>query len=146
MRFTGGPLPRKMRRSRERSAGQRPMTLRLVSSGNNAALVIRDHLVPRVRQRGTLPVQRGAAHPVVLRNGALTIEHWTPFNELSNDEAASPGYRHALAHQHTLPDPPYGLDVWHGGDLVMRLRWSDDGAVALVAFARGAWEAEVLAL
>lgn len=122
------------------------MTLRLVSSGDSPALAIRDHLVPLVRQRGTIEVQRDAVRVVVLREGELTIEHWTPFNELSRDEAASPGYRHALAQQHSRPDLPYGLDVWHAGDRVMRLLWSDDGAQELVGFTRGRWEAAALAL
>ncbi|WP_133220828.1 hypothetical protein [Paracraurococcus ruber] len=83
---------------------------------------------------------------VVLRHGALTIEHWTPFNDLSADEASSPGYRHALAQQHSQPDLPYGLDVWHAGKRVLRLLWADNGALDLAEFVRGAWEAEALAL
>jgi hypothetical protein len=35
------------------------MTLRLVSFGDGLALAIRDHLLPLVRKRGTLEVQRG---------------------------------------------------------------------------------------
>jgi len=124
-----------------------PVTLRLVASRDDAALATpRDHLVPLVRQRGTLEVQRDAVRLVVLRDGVLTIKHWTPFNDLSSDEAVSPGYRHALAQQHSVPDLPYGLDIWHTGNRVLRLRWSDDGALEMVEFARGGWEAEVLAL
>lgn len=122
------------------------MTLRLVSSGDEAALAIRDHLVPLARERGELEVQRDAVRLVVLRHGALTIEHWTPFNDLSADEASSPGYRHALTQQHSRPDLPYGLDVRHAGNRVMRLLWADDGARDLVEFIRGTWEAEALAL
>jgi len=128
------------------SAGEVPVTLRLVASGDEAALAIRDHLVPLVRERGTIEVQRDAVRLVVLRDGVLTIEHWTPFNDLSSDEAASPGYRRALAQQHSVPDLPYGLDVLHAGTRVMRLLWAEDGAIELVEFARGGWEAEVLAL
>lgn len=120
--------------------------LRLVSSGDGPALAIRDHLVPLVRERGTLEVQRDAVRLVVLSDGAWTIEHWTPFNDLASGEAASPGYRHALAQQHSVPDLPYGLDVRHAGTRVMRLLWSEGGAFQLVEFARGAWEAEALAL
>jgi hypothetical protein len=122
------------------------MALRLVSSGDGAALAIRDHLVPLARARGTLEVQRDAVRLIVLREGALTIQHWTPFNELSSGEAASPGYRHALAQQHSVPDLPYGLDVWTGEDRVMRVLWADDGTFELVEHVRGAWEAEALAL
>jgi hypothetical protein len=53
-------------------------------------------------------------------------------------DASSPGYRHALAHQHTLPDLPYGLDVWCADARVMRLLWADGGAFKAVDFTRGA--------
>lgn len=122
------------------------MTLRIVSSGDGPAIAIRDHLLPRVREHGRLELQRDSVRLIVLQDGAWRIEHWTPFNELERGEAASPGYRHALAQQHSVPDLPYGLDVWHAEDRVMRVLWSDNGAYELVEFARGAWEAEALAL
>lgn len=122
------------------------MTLRLVSSSDGPALAIRDHLLPLVRERGTLEVQRGAVRLIALRTDGWAIEHWTPFNELSTGEASSPGYRHALQRQHTTPDLPYGLDVWHAGTKVLSLLWADDGAFEVIDFVRGGWEAEALAL
>ncbi len=79
------------------------MALRLVSSGDGPALAIRDHLIPLVRERGTLEVQRDSVRRITLRADAWVIEHWTPFNDLSPGEAASPGYRHALERQRPLP-------------------------------------------
>ncbi len=141
------PLPpRKARGGSGRPATEAPVTLRLAASGDEAALALRDHLVPLARERGELEVQRDAVRLVVLRQGALTIGHWTPFNDLSADEASSPGYRHALTQQRSLPDLPYGLDVRHAGQRVLRLLWADDGAREVVEFVRGAWEAEALAL
>ena len=122
------------------------MTLRLVSSGDDRALAIRDHLVPIVRERGVLELQRGPVRLVVLRTGPWTIEHWTPFGELSPDEASSPGYRHAVERQRTRPDLPYGLDVRRDRARVLGVLWSDDGACEVVAFVRGPWEDEALAL
>jgi hypothetical protein len=87
------------------------MTLALVSSGDGPALMIRDHLLPLVREHGTLEIQRDAVRLIALRTEAWAIEHWTPFNELSRGEASSPGYRHALERQHTTSDLPYGLNV-----------------------------------
>jgi hypothetical protein len=43
------------------------------------------------------------------------------------------GYRHALERQHTRPDLPYGLDVWHGAK-VLGVLWADDGAFEVVTF------------
>jgi len=40
---------------------------------------------------------------------------------------------------------PYGLDVYHGGQ-VLSVLWSDDGATEVAAFIRGPWEEEALAL
>ncbi len=67
------------------------MVLRLVSSGDDRALAIRDHLLPLVREHGTLEVQRGPVRLVVLQTSPWTVEHGTPFSELSSDEASSPG-------------------------------------------------------
>jgi len=65
---------------------------------------------------------------------------------LSQEEASSPGYRHALERQHTAPDLPYGLNVWHAGTKVLSILWADGGASKVVDFARGAWEDAALAL
>ena len=122
------------------------MALELVSSGDDRALAIRDHLLPLVRERGTLEVQRGPVRLVALRTGPWTVEHWTPFGELSPDEASSPGYRHALERQRAGPDLPYGLDLWRDGARVLGVLSSEDGASQVVTFVRGAWEDEALAL
>jgi hypothetical protein len=125
---------------------EKRMALRLVSSGDDRALAIRDHLVPVVRGRGMLELQRGLVRLVALRTGPWTIEHWTPFGELSPDEASSPGYRHAVERQRTRPDLRYGLDVRHDGTQVLGVLWSEDGASQVVTFVRGPWEDEALAL
>ncbi len=122
------------------------MALKLVASGDDRALAIRDHLVPVVRGRGMLELQRGPVRLVALRTGPWTIEHWTPFGDLSPDEASSPGYRHAVERQRTRPDLPYGLDVRHDGARVLGVLWSEDGASQVVTFVRGPWEDEALAL
>ncbi|MDJ0389162.1 hypothetical protein QMO56_13650 [Roseomonas sp. E05] len=122
------------------------MTLRLASSSDDAALALRDHLLPLVRERGILEVQRDAVRLVTLRTGEWVLEHWTPFNELQPGDASSPGYRHAVQRQHTVPDLPYGLDVWRAGAKVLSVLWGDRGAFAVVDFVRGDWESEALAL
>ena len=122
------------------------MNLRLVSSGDDRALAIRGHLVPLARSGGTLEVQRGSVRLTTFRTGPWTLEHWTPFNDLAPEEASSPGYRHALGRQHTGPDLPYGLDVWHAGAKVLSVLWADGGVSEVASFVRGAWEDEALAL
>jgi hypothetical protein len=83
------------------------MTLTLVSSGDGPALMIRDHLLPLVRERGTLEIQRDTVRLITLQMGRLgLIQHWTPVNDLSPGEVSSPGYRHALERQHSMPDLP----------------------------------------
>jgi hypothetical protein len=122
------------------------MTLTPVSSGDDRALTIRDHLVPLVRDSGAIEVQRGALRPISLQTGPWTLTHWTPFKELGPEEASSPGYRHALERQHGAPDLPYGLEVWHNGVKVLGVVWAEDGASAVSHFIRGAWEDNALAL
>ena len=122
------------------------MTLKLVSSGDDRALAIRDHLLPLVRGRGALELQRGPVRPVVLRTDACTIEHWTPFADLPPGEASSPGYRHAVERQRTRAELPYGLDVRSGDALVLRVLWAEGGSSEVVTFVRGPWEEAALAL
>ena len=120
--------------------------LRLVSSSDDRALAIRDHLLPLVRDRGTLECQHDAARLIALQLGPWRFNHWTPFNELSPEQASSPSYRHALARQHTRPDLPYGLEVWCGAAKVLSVLWADDGSFDVDSFVRGSWEDEALAL
>ena len=121
------------------------MTLRLVSSGDDRALAIRDHILPLLREYGALEVQRDTVRVVKLQIDNWTFRHWTPFNELTAGEASSPGYRHAIERQHTTPDLPYGLDVSHG-EKVLSILWADDGSIEVTTFVRGAWEDEALEL
>ena len=121
--------------------------MELVSSGDDRALAIRDHVLQLICGRGALETQRGGPVRVVaLETGPWRFEHWTPFGDLSPGEASSPGYRHALERQRARPDQPYGLDVRRGGTLVLRVLWSDGGASEVAVFVRGRWEVEALAL
>jgi len=121
------------------------MTVRLVSSSDDRALAIRDRILPLLRERGALEVQRDTVRVIELRLAEWTFRHWTPFSDLNAGEAASPGYRHAIERQHTQPDMPYGLDVWHDAR-VLRILWADDGKFVVVSFVRGAWEDAALGL
>ena len=121
------------------------MNLRLVSSSDDRALAIRDHLLPLVRDRGMLECQSGPVRVIAWQLGPWLFNHWTPFNELSPEEASSPGYRHALERQHTRPDLPYGLEVWRGAK-VLSVLWADNGAFEVDSFVRGSWEDEALVL
>ena len=122
------------------------MHLRLASSSDDRALAIRDHLLPLVRDRGMLECQYGPVRVIALQLGLWLFNHWTPFQELSPEEASSPGYRHALERQHTRPELPYGLEEWRGGAKVLSVLWADDGSFEVDRFVRGSWEDEVLAL
>jgi len=122
------------------------MNVRLVFSSDGRALALRDHVVPLVRAKGTLELQRGSVRLITWRTFPWTFDHWTPFNELSPEEASSPGYRHAVERQQTRPDLPYGLDAHRGAMKVLSVLWSDAGSFEVVRFVRGAWEDEALAL
>jgi hypothetical protein len=121
------------------------MILRLVASNDDRALAIRDHLLLLVRQDGELEVQRGLVRMVTWEQAPWVIHHWTPFNELQPGEASSPGYRHAVERQHSMPDLPYGLEVWHGVK-VLSVQWADDGRFEVASFVRGPWQDLALAL
>ena len=124
------------------------MTLSLVSNSEDRALAIRDHLLPLLREHGAVQVQRDTVRLTDLRMGVWTFSHWTPFNELGQDEASSPGYRHAVERQRTRQTLPYGLDIWHGpeGAKVLRILWAEAGTIEVESFIRGPWEEEALVL
>jgi hypothetical protein len=121
------------------------MNLSLVSSSDDRALAIRDHLLPLVRDRGMLECQRDAVRVIALQLDPWLLKHWTPFNEPSPEQASSPGYRHALERQRTRPDLPYGLEVWRNFK-VLSVLWADDGSFEVDSFVRGSWEDEALRL
>jgi hypothetical protein len=122
------------------------MSLRLIASSDDGALAIRDHLLHLIRDRGLLECQRDAVRLITLQLDPWLLKHWTPFNDLSPEQAASPGYRHALARQRTRPELPYGLEVWCDGRKVLCVLWAQDGCFEVDSFVRGSWESEALAL
>lgn len=121
------------------------MSLKLAASSDDRSIAICEHLLPIVRENGTLESQVGSLRLITLTMGPWIFNHWTPFNDLIPGQASSPGYRHALTRQHTAADLPYGLDVWHGMK-VFSVLWSDRGVFRIVSFIRGAWEDEAMAL
>jgi len=125
---------------------RRRMNLRLVTTDTGRAIAIRDHILPLLRQDGTVEVQRDVVRLTELRIRDWVFRFWTPFNELGREEASSPGYRHAIERQRSRKSLPYGLDIWEGTALVFRIQWSDDGTVDVASFDRGQWEDEVLRL
>ena len=122
------------------------MNMRLVTTDTRRAIAIRDHVLPLLRQHGTVEVQRDVVRLTELRIRAWVLRFWTPFNELGREEASSPGYRHAIERQRSRKSLPYGLDIWEKSARVFRILWSDDGTVDVVSFVRGQWEDEVLRL
>jgi hypothetical protein len=124
------------------------MNVRLVSNSDQRAVAIRDHILPLLRQHGTVQIQHDTVRVTELRKGIWAFRHWTPFNELDEGEASSPGYRHALERQRNRQTLPYGLDVWHGVQQakVLRILWAEDGTIDVADFIRGAWEDDALVL
>jgi hypothetical protein len=121
------------------------VNIRLISSSDDRARAIRDHVLPLLREHGALEVQRDTVRLVELRLTPWIFRHWTPFNDLQPGEASSPGYRRAIERQRSQTDLPYGLDIWHG-DRVLRVLWADDGTLDVPSFVRGVWEDELLGL
>lgn len=122
------------------------MTLQLVTTDTPRAIAIRDHVLPLLRQHGTVEVQRDVVRLTELRIRTWVFRFWTPFNELGREEASSPGYRHAIEKQRSKKSLPYGLEISEGPARIFRILWSDDGTVDVAEFVRGQWEDEVLGL
>ena len=115
----------------------------MASPKRERALAIRDHVLPLIRDRGSL--QRLNDVSIVTWGArALRFALRTPSSSWPNERTAPP-YQQTLTGQQasTLP---YALDVWFAGRKVMSLEWSDAGAFNLIRFTAGEWEAKALAL
>jgi hypothetical protein len=66
------------------------MNLRLVTTDSGRAIAIRDHMLPLLRQDGTVEVQRDVVRLTELRIRDWVFRFWTPFNELGREEASRP--------------------------------------------------------
>jgi hypothetical protein len=115
------------------------------------AIAIRDHIVPLVQSRG-----QGHQYGRAGVSGLLHLTTWkcAPFRCVLRVPFRPPGVPGEAASQRAEPVPhqrsspallPYGLDVWRR-QKVLSLAWDPDGLVEIVAFRRGAWEVEALAL
>jgi hypothetical protein len=91
---------------------------------------MRDHVIPLLRQGGAVQVQRDAVRVTELRVGVWIFRLWTPFNELSREEAPSPGYRRTIERQRIRKALPYGLDIWYGTTKLLGILWSDDDEIS----------------
>lgn len=118
------------------------MSLRLVSTGDERARAIRDHLLPLIDRDGTNESADTTMRVTVLALGPWLMHHWTPLDAPTDEEAASPGYRRALARQRKNPGLRHRLDVRRAAELLLDIQWSDDGAVQATVFVRGSWEDE----
>jgi hypothetical protein len=107
------------------------------------ALAIRDHVLPLIRDRGSL--QR-LNHVSIVTWGARALRFAlrTPSSSWPT-EGPAPSYQQAPARQQASA-LPYALEVWFAGRKVMSLDWSDSGAFRLTRFTAGEWEAKALAL
>jgi len=125
------------------------MALRIVASSDLRAIAIRDHILPLVRQQGTLQDledKDSSLRLIMLKRDGWVFTHWTPFNSLSASEASSPAYRHALERQRTRSGLPYGLDIKYFDRHVLGVLWSDQAEIEITVFTRGTWEDAALSL
>jgi hypothetical protein len=88
-----------------------------------AARAIRDHVLPAIRQRGTITAVGGSLRVLTLKENGWIFAHFTPFNPIGSAPAAST-YQEAVLLQATNQDLPYGLDIWRGTK-VFSIRWDD---------------------
>ena len=121
------------------------MSLRLVSSNDLRALAIRDHLLPVVRERGTLECQRDA-----VRRSRCTWNVAAQALDAVQRPVAGPGSLAGLPPRPGSATHPAGaalrLEVWREDDKVLSVLWAEDGSHEVDSFVRGSWEDEALAL
>lgn len=109
------------------------------------AIAIRDAALEKLRKVG----RRVARKPITgttleWSDGSLLILHRTPFQRLP---PVPDQLKHEIARFEGGMNLGYGLDIWDQGNRkVLNVEWNDDGALKLVSFRRGPWEAKLLAL
>ena len=133
------------------------------------AIAIRDHVLPLIREHGTLDRHPfGKSYITTTRwfctlsgetlperaartdQGLLIFSLRTPFSNWDAVRSPVPSYAQALAKQQATRGRPvlgYGLDIWRSGsNKVLSIEWDDDGRSNLISMKPGAWEEECLAL
>jgi hypothetical protein len=73
-------------------------------------------------------------------SGGLKIAYRSPFNLKPADLSSAPSYVHEAARRRAAPDLPHKLDIW-APQKVLSVQWDDAGAVNLISFKPGEWEA-----
>jgi hypothetical protein len=106
-----------------------------------AARAIRDHVLPAIRQRGTITAVGGSLRVLTLKENGWIFAHFTLFSPIGSAPAAAT-HQEAVLLQAASQALPYGLDIWCRRK-VLSIRW-DDTRVEIVSFERGPWEAELL--
>ena len=116
-------------------------------------LAIRDRVLPLVRSKGQKHQygRAGVAGPCRLttrEDGPFRFVLREPYRPLTraglSDDAPNAW---AMPHRGAGPaPPPFGLDVWRGGGMMLSVAWGTGGPVEVVALRPGVWEDEALAL
>ena len=104
------------------------------------ALQVRDQAVAFLKAHGQW--QHTAHGPKVLtaQKGTLRLVLRTPFKLLPRPK---PTTREGALLAERAPNLPYGLDIWQRpAGKVLNIEWDDNGAVELIGFMAGAWDAE----
>jgi hypothetical protein len=114
-------------------------------SGDQAVQIrtARDCALHLVRTNG----KRETVGPLTVQRADLAgfmIVHRTPFSGALPVQAAPP-YQHALAQQRAVPDLPYSIEVWFGGEKRFFVQWNDD-TLQVISFRPGAWESELASI
>jgi hypothetical protein len=114
----------------------------MATEEQQAAALIRDHVVPLVKARGQAqPV--GPTSETMWEAGPFRFMLRTASSPASLI-AGAPAYSEAQAEKVASEMLPNGLDIWHN-ERVLSVEW-DAGQLRVINIQRGPWEDAVLAL
>jgi hypothetical protein len=114
----------------------------MATNEQDAAALIRDHVVPLVRAKGHAQAV-GSTSQMMWEAGSFRFALRTASSP-NPSLADAPTYSKALAEKEASRMLPNGLDIWHN-EKVLSLEW-DTIELTVNSFQRGPWEDEVLAL
>ena len=107
------------------------------------AIRLRDAALKKLRADGVFTKVTRLGFCLSWKGEGLSLSLRTPFQKLP-PVSEHPKYVAAMMGSN-IENLPYGLDIWDigGSRKVLNIEWDQQGAIQLVSFRRGAWEAKV---
>ncbi len=115
-----------------------------MSEKTEKAKIIRDHILPLIRMKGSV-VDISGIKVLMWDAPPWKFIHRTPFSPVSQLKPSDYTEARLLQKRGGKLNLGYSLDIWRGKKL-FNVEWDQPDKLSIVSFMRGDWEDEVLAM